>query len=90
MGLPNSFRMEHCPCLTRDPCPDRSPTCRTGCDAWTKWKEIEAEELHRYKMSMIADRYGAAVASNTINRGTQYKARKHFYGQGRKQKFKGG
>lgn len=89
MGLPNSFRMEHCPCLTRDPCQDRSPTCRIGCEAWVKWKEIEAEELHRYKMSMIAERYGASVASNTINRETQYKARKHYYGQGQKQQFKG-
>ena len=90
MGLPESFRKEHCPCLVRDPCPDRSPTCRIGCEAWAKWKEIEAEELHCYKLSILADRYGAAVASSTINRSTQYKARKPYYGQGKNTKFTGG
>lgn len=90
MGLPGSFRKEHCPCLTRDPCPGRSPTCRIGCEAWAKWKELEAEEMHRYKLAMIADHYGASVASDIINRGVLYRARKPYYGQGKETKFKGG
>ena len=84
MKLSQWFVRKHCPCFKKSPCPNRQAGCSNTCPEWAEWERIRQAERERLQIVSVTDNYTANANAECVRRKTQFRARKHYTGKGRK------